>query len=140
MTQPDFGDTIPWFLSAPYELIYDISEPHNMYYRIIKVSYQFGKKVHDHVRHYEATLEIEPVDFIDVIWLRDDCIDLFSISDFIFIYDILCCHIKYHSYDAPSSLKYEIQGTSPHAFCLHNIENLIHDQGIYNNSTKVFTK
>ena len=65
---------------------------------------------------------------------------LFSISDFMFRSDILCCHIKEHSYDAPSSPEDELQGASPHAFCLHNIENLIHDQGIYNNSTKFFTK
>ena len=104
------------------------------------VSHQFGKKVYDWVHHYVTTLEIEPVDFIDVLWLGDDCIDLFSISDFMFIYDILCCHIKNHSYDAPSSPEDEIQGVSPHVFCLHNIGKMIRDQGIYNNSTKFFTK
>ena len=25
VTQSDFGATIPWFLDAPYDLIYDIS-------------------------------------------------------------------------------------------------------------------
>ena len=84
--------------------------------------------------------EIEPVDFIDVLWLGDDCINLFSISNFMFRYDILCCHIKEHSYDSPSSLEDELQGASPHSFFLHNIENMIHDQGIYNNYTNFFTK
>ena len=46
VTQPDFGATLPWFFAAPYHLISDISEPNNLYYRIRKVSHQFGKKVH----------------------------------------------------------------------------------------------
>ena len=94
VTQPDFGDTIPWLFDSPYELISDILEPRKLYYMIRKVSHQFGKKVHDRVHHYAATLEIEPVDFIDVLWLGDDCTYLFSISDFMFISYILCCHIK----------------------------------------------
>ena len=97
VTQPDFGATIPWLLADPYDLIYDISEPHKLYYRIIKVSHHFGKKVHDRFHHYGATLEIEPINFADVLWLGDDCIDLFSISDFILRYDILCCHINNNS-------------------------------------------
>ena len=48
-----------------------VSEPHNLYYKIRKGSHQFWKKVHDRVHHYATTLEIEPVDFIDVIWLGD---------------------------------------------------------------------
>ena len=36
-TQPDFGATIPWLVSAPYDLIYDILEPHNIYYKILNV-------------------------------------------------------------------------------------------------------
>ena len=31
VTQPNFGATIPWLFAAPYELIYDISEPHKIY-------------------------------------------------------------------------------------------------------------
>ena len=31
VTQQDFGATIPLLLASPYELIYDISEPHNIY-------------------------------------------------------------------------------------------------------------
>ena len=31
VTQPDFGATIPWFISATYDLIYDILEPNNIY-------------------------------------------------------------------------------------------------------------
>ena len=69
-------------------------------------------------------------DFIDVLWLGDYCTYLFSIYDFMLIYDILCFHIKNHSYDSPSSPEDELQGTSCHAFSLHNIENPIHDQGI----------
>ena len=138
VTQPDFGATIPWFLAVTHELISDISEPHKLYYKIIKVSYQFGKKVYDWIHHYAVTLDIEPTNFIDVIWLGDDCTYLFSIYEFMFKFDILCCHIKNHSYDAPSWPEDELQGASPHAFCLHNIEKLIDDQGIYNNSTKFF--
>ena len=126
--------------AAPYELIYNISEPHKLYYRIRKVSHQFGNKFHDRVHHYATTLEIEPADFIDVLWLGDDCRYIFSISDFMFRYDILCCHIKNHSYYSPSSPEHELQVGSPHVFCLHNIGKLIHDQGIYNNFTKFFTK
>ena len=140
VTRPNFGATIPWLLAAPYELISDISEPNNLYYIIIKVSHKFGKKVHDQVHQYAAKLEIVSANLIDVIWLGDDCTDLFSISDFMFRYDILCCHIKEHSYDSPSSPKDELQGASPHSFCLHRIENMIHDQGIYNKYTKFFTK
>ena len=82
VTQLDFGATIPWFLAAPYDLIYDILENNKLYYIIRKVLHQFGKKVHDRVHHYVATLEIVSVDFIDVLWLGDDCTYLFSISDF----------------------------------------------------------
>ena len=60
VTQPDFGASIPWFFDYKYELISYISEPHNIYYIIRKVSHQFGKKVHDQVHHYATTLEIEP--------------------------------------------------------------------------------
>ena len=123
---------------APYELISDISEPHNLYYKTIKVSHHFWKKVHDQVHHYATTLEIEPVEFIDVLWLGDDCTDLFSISNFMFICDILCFHINNNSYDSPSSPEDELQGASPHVFCLHSIEKWIHDQGIYKNSTNCF--
>ena len=49
VTQLDFGATIPWLLSAPYDLISDISDPNKLYYRIRKVSHHFGKKVHDRV-------------------------------------------------------------------------------------------
>ena len=73
VTQPDFGATIPWFLAVTHELISDISEPHKLYYIIIKVLHQFVKKVHDRVQHYVATLENVPAEFINVIWLGDDC-------------------------------------------------------------------
>ena len=73
-------------------------------------------KVYDWVHHYATTQEIEPVDFIGVLWLRGDCTDIFFISDFMFRYDILCCHIKEHPHDAPSSQEDELQGDSPHAF------------------------
>ena len=93
------------------------------------------KKVYDWVHHYAATLEIVHVDFIDVLRLGDDCADIFCISYFMLRYDILCCHIKKHSYDSPSSPEDELQGVSPHVFCLHSIGKPIHDQDIYNNST-----
>ena len=101
VTQPDFGATIPWFLSTPYELISDTLQPHKIYYIIIYVSHHFGKKVHDRVHHYTAKLEIVPANFIDAFLLRDDCTDLFSISNFMDRSDILCCHIKENSYDSP---------------------------------------
>ena len=71
--------------------------------------------------------EIEPVDFIDVLWLGDDCKNIFSIYYFILRYDILCFHINKYSYYSPSSQEYELQGSSPHAFCVHDIEKPIHD-------------
>ena len=124
MTQLNFGATIPWLLVAPYDLISDISEPHKLYYIIINVSRHFGKKVHDWVHHYVATLEIELIDFIDVLWLGYDCTDLLSIYDFMFRYDILCCHIKKHSYDGPSSPEDELQGVSLHVFFIYTtLEN-----------------
>ena len=70
-----------------------------------------------------------------VLWLGDDCTYLFLKFDFMLISDILCFHIKKHSYDVPSSLEDELQGVSPHVFCLHSIGKPIHDQDIYNNST-----
>ena len=136
VTQPDFGATITWFIDAPCDLVYYISEPHKLYYLIRKVSHHFGKKVHDQVHHYAATLEIELAHFIDVLWLGDDWTYIFYIYDFMFISDILCCHMKKHSYVSPSSPKDELQGASPHAFCLHCIENMIHDKGIYNKYKK----
>ena len=122
VTQLDFGATIPWLLAAPYELIFGTLDPHKNYYRIIKLSHQFGKTVHDRVHHYATTLKIVPTNFNDALLLADDCTDLFSIYDFMFISDILCCHIKENSCGAPSSPKDELQGDSPHAFCLHGIE------------------
>ena len=107
---------------------------------MLHISHHFGKNVHDRVHHYATTLEIEPGDFIDFLCLGDGCTYLFSIFDFMFRFDILCCHIKKHSYDSPSSPEDELQGVSPHVFCLDNIGKLIHDQGIYNNCTKFFTK
>ena len=139
VTQLVFGATIPWLIVSPYELIFDISETNNIYYRIIKVSLQFGKNIHDRVHHYAATLEIEPINFIDVLWLGDYCTYLFSIYDFMFRSNILCFHINKNSYDAPLSPEDELQGVSPHVFCLHGIGKLIHDQSIYNNSTNFFT-
>ena len=55
------------------------------------------------VHHYAAAQEIEPIDFLDVLWLGDDSTYLFSISNFGFRYDNLCCYIKKNSYDSPSS-------------------------------------
>ena len=122
-----------------YEMYYDISYPHKLCYRIRKVLHQFGRKAYGLVHHCVATQENEPCNFIDFIWLGDDWKYLFSISNFVLIFNHLCCHIKNHSSDAPSSPEYEFQGVSPHVFCLHNIGKLIHDQGIYNKSTKFFT-
>ena len=73
VTQPYFGATITWLISSPYELNSDISEIHKLYYIIIKVLHQFGKKVHDQVHHYAAKLEIVPPNFIDVLWLGHYC-------------------------------------------------------------------
>ena len=34
VTQPDFGDTIPWLFVAPYDLNYNIPKPHKLHYRL----------------------------------------------------------------------------------------------------------
>ena len=39
VTQPNFGATLPWLFPAPYHLISDILDHHNIYYIIINFSH-----------------------------------------------------------------------------------------------------
>ena len=125
------GDTIPLIFSAVYDLYSDISKPHDIWYRFMKVLHQIGKKIHGLIHDMAATLEADFVESFDALWERV-CKDIFSIIDYAFR--------KNHSYYAPSSSYDDLQGPSPHVLCLQHIDALMHDLCIHNIFTNSITK
>ena len=53
------GDTIPQIFYALYEFYYDISEPIEVFYRVMNVFHQFGKKIHVLIHDMETTQEVD---------------------------------------------------------------------------------
>ena len=127
------GDTIPMIFSALYELYSNISVTHEICYRFMKVLYQIGKNIHDLIHDMEATHEADFVEYFDALWERV-CRDIFSIIDYASMSDYGCR--KKNSDDYPPSSNDDLQGASPHVFCLQHIDALMHDLGIHN----IFTK
>ena len=58
------GETIPLIFYSMYDIYYDISEPHDICYRFMKVRHQIGRKIHD----MEATHNADFVESFYVIW------------------------------------------------------------------------
>ena len=78
------GDTIPLIFSHVYDIYSDISEPHELCYRVMKVLHQIGKKIHGFIHDMETTHEAYFVESFDVIWERVFR-DIFSMADYAII-------------------------------------------------------
>ena len=57
------------------------SEPHEIFYRVIKVIHQIEKKIHGFIHDMEDTHEADFVESFDAIWERV-CRDIFSMIDY----------------------------------------------------------
>ena len=99
------GDTIPLIFYVVYDIYYDILEPHELFYRVMKVLHQIGKNIHGLIHDMEATHEADFVESFDAIWERV-CKDIFSMIYYSFI--------KILSYDTPPLSNDNNQGASPH--------------------------
>ena len=62
------GDTMPLIFYNLYDIYSDISEPSDIFYRIVKVLHQIGKNIHDFIHDMEATHEEDFIESFDVIW------------------------------------------------------------------------
>ena len=49
------GDTIPLIFSAMYDIYSEISEPHDLCYRVVKVLHQIGRKIHGFIHDMATT-------------------------------------------------------------------------------------
>ena len=105
------GDTIPIIFYIVYDIYSHISEPHEIFYRVMKVLHQIGKKIHGFIHDMVATHEAYFVESFDVIWERV-CRDIFFIID----YDSRSeySYRKIHSYDDPTSANDGHQRASPY--------------------------
>ena len=130
------GDTIPLIFYVVYDMNFDISDPHEIFYRVMKVLHQIGRKIHGFIHDMAATHNVDFVESFDVIWERV-CRGIFSMVDYVIRSNYAC--IKIHSYDAPPSTNDDHQGASPHALCLQHIDALMHDLDIHNLFTKSIT-
>ena len=74
-------DTIPMIFYALYDLYYDISEPHEFFYKFMKVLHQIGKKIHGLIQDMATTHEADFVESFDALW-EGVCRDIFSIIDY----------------------------------------------------------
>ena len=88
------GDTIPMIFSSIHEIYSDISEAHEICYRVMKVLHQIGKNIHAFIHDMTATHEALFVEYFNVIWERV-CRDIFSMVDYAIRSDYDC--IKRHS-------------------------------------------
>ena len=105
--------------SVIYEIFYDISYPHELHYRFMKVLHQIGKNIHGFIHDMAATHEVDFVEYFDVIRERV-CRDIFSMIDYASRSEYACN--KRHSYDYPPSTNDDHQGASPHVLCLQHID------------------
>ena len=96
-------------------------------YRVMKVLHQIGKKIHGLIQDMATTHEADFVESFDAIW-EIVCGYIFSIIDYVSRSEYGC--IKNHSYDAPPTSNYDLQGSSPHVLCLQHINALMHDHNL----------
>ena len=78
------GDTIRLIFYFVFDIYSDISEPHEIFYRFMKVLHQIGKKIHGLIHDMEATQEADFVESFDAIW-EGVCKYIFSVTDYSFI-------------------------------------------------------
>ena len=109
------GDTITLIFYVVYDLCYDISEPHDIFYIFMRVLHQTGKKIHGLIHDMASTHEVDFVESFDALWERV-CRDIFYIIDYASISEYGCR--KNHSYDSPPSSNDDLQGASLHGLCL----------------------
>ena len=64
------GENTPLMFSTVYYLYSDISKTHEIFYIVIKVLHQIGKKINDFIHDMAATHETNFVESFDVIWER----------------------------------------------------------------------
>ena len=131
------GDTIPLIFYVVYDIYSDISETHELCYRVMKVLHQIGNKIHGLIHDMEARQEVGFVESFDALW-EAICRDIFSIIYYASRSKYACK--KIHYYDAPPSANDDHQGDSPHVLCLQHIDALMHDLVIHNIFTKSITK
>ena len=77
-------DTIPLKFSTVYDIYSDISEPHELCYRVLKVLHQIGRNIHGFIHDTTTTDNADFVESFDVIWERF-CRDTFSMVDYAII-------------------------------------------------------
>ena len=75
------GDTINLIFYVVYEIYSEISEPHEIFYIVMKVLHRIGKNIHGFIHDMEAIHEADFVESFDVIWERV-CRDIFSMIDY----------------------------------------------------------
>ena len=92
------GDTIPMIFYVVYDMYSDISYPHELCYRVMKVLHQIGRKIHGFIHDMAATHNADFVESFDVI-LERVCRDIVSMVDYAIISEYACR--KINSYDAP---------------------------------------
>ena len=61
------GDTIPLIFSSMYDIYSDISEPHELCYKFMKVLRQIGKKIHGLIHDMTTTHEADFVESFDYL-------------------------------------------------------------------------
>ena len=101
------------------------------------MQHQFGKKIHGLVQYYAFVQETDYVESFDTLW-EGFCTYIFSFIDYLCILEYVI--INKNSYDSPPSSDDEFPGASPHVFCIHYIDALVHDHGVFNLFTKYFIK
>ena len=62
------GDTIPMITSGVYEFYSNVSKPHQLCYRFMKVNHQIRKTIHGLSHDMEARHEVDFVESFDVLW------------------------------------------------------------------------
>ena len=92
------GDTIPLIFYTMHEIYSDISEPRELFYRVVKVLHQIGRNIHGFIHDMETTHNAYFVESFDVSWERV-CIDIFSMVDYAIRLKYACN--KRHSFYAP---------------------------------------
>ena len=70
------GDTINLIFYTVYDIYSDISETHEIFYRVMKVLHQIWRNFHCFIHDMAATHNADFVESFDVIWERV-CRDIF---------------------------------------------------------------
>ena len=83
------GDTILLIFYVLYDMYSDILEPHENFYRVMKVLHQIGRNINSFIHDLAVTHDADFVEYFDVIWERVFR-DIFSMIDYTFISKYAC--------------------------------------------------